>query len=62
MSSAIRAFVSGACNAFRSDGYARSAGSYRALGQTATRIHTKRAAALRKNIRVTDAKTAKLGK
>ena len=62
MGEGIRAFVSGACNAFRSDGYTKSVGRYNSLGETAKRIQSKRTTALRKNISVTNVRTSKLGK
>ncbi len=62
MGNIIRVFVSGACNAFRSDGYGMAVGNYKPLGETAKRIQTKRAAALSKNIRVTNARTKQLSK
>jgi len=62
MGNAIRVFVSGACNAFRGDGYTRSVGNYRALGETSKRIQVKRATALKKNISVTNARTKQLEK
>ncbi len=62
MGETIRVIVSSACNAFRSDGYTRSTISYRKLGETAQIVQTKRRIALDKNIKITNARTSKLGK
>jgi len=62
MGDVIKAFVSGACNSFRSDGYRMAVGSYKPLGETTRRIQTKRAVALSKNMRTTSARTKELRK
>ena len=62
MGNIIRTLAYGACNAFRSDGYTRSVGSYRQVGETARRIQAQRRVALDKNIKVTNARTKQLGK
>jgi len=48
MNKRLKIFISGACNAFRRDGYSKTVNNYRQVGEIAKKIQSSRSVALSK--------------